>query len=175
MTTVVCPGSFDPPTRGHIDIVERTARLFDRVIVCVVHNPNKHGTFPAAQRVALLRDATAHLANVEVDSYTGLLVDYCHARGARSVIKGLRGATDYTYEEPMAHMNYDISAPERVDTLFIAGDPARSYVSSSLVREVATLGGAVDHLVPEPVAVALREKFPPRGAASPTAKPKQPQ
>ena len=165
MTTVVCPGSFDPPTLGHIDIFERAAQLFDRVIVCVVHNPNKHGTFSAAERVDLLRATTAHLANVEIDSFTGLLVDYCHDKGAKSVIKGLRGATDYTYEEPMAHMNYEISAPERVDTLFMSGDPSRSFVSSSLVREVAKLGGNISHLVPEQVAAALAQKFPHTGAA----------
>lgn len=159
MTTVVCPGSFDPPTLGHIDVFERTARLFDRVIVCVVHNPNKQGTFSADERVELLRATTAHLDNVEVDAFTGLLVDYCHDKGARAVVKGLRGATDYSYEEPMAHMNYDITRPEHVDTLFLSGDPGMSYVSSSLVREVAKLGGDVAHLVPEPVAAALAQKF----------------
>lgn len=162
MTIAVCPGSFDPVTRGHVDVFERAARLFDEVIVCVVHNPNKNGTFSVDERQELLEASTSHLDNVSVDAFTGLLVDYCRSTGAASVVKGLRGEQDYAYEEPMAHMNWEITGPDlegRIDTVFVAGQPQWSYVSSSLVREVARLGGDVGHLVPEPVAAALVEKF----------------
>ena len=162
MTIAVCPGSFDPVTLGHVDVFERAARLFDEVIACVVHNPNKQGTFSVEERRQLLGESVAHLDNVRVDDFSGLLVDYCREQGARTVIKGLRGATDFSYEEPMAHMNWEITGAgdeNSVDTLFLSGRPGLSFVSSSLVREVAKLGGEISHLVPPAVAVAMEAKF----------------
>lgn len=161
MTTVVCPGSFDPVTSGHVDVVERATHLFDEVIVCVVHNPNKQGTFTVDERLELLAASMAHLGGVRIDSFTGLLVDYCRAEGAAAVVKGLRGGQDYAYEEPMAHMNLEITSAggAPVDTVYLSGRPTWSFVSSSLVREVARLGGDVSHLVPSVVAEALTAKF----------------
>lgn len=162
MTIAVCPGSFDPVTLGHVDVFERAARLFDEVIACVVYNPNKQGTFDVAQRRELIAKSVAHLDNVRVDDFTGLLVDYCREQGAKTVVKGLRGATDYSYEEPMAHMNWEITGAgveNSVDTLFFTGRPDLSFVSSSLIREVAKLGGEVGHLVPPAVASAMAAKF----------------
>ena len=164
MTIAVCPGSFDPVTLGHVDVFERASRLFDEVVACVVHNPNKQGTFDVEERCRLISESVAHLENVRVDSFTGLLVDYCRDQGATTVVKGLRSATDYSYEEPMAHMNWEITgedADTRVDTLFMSGQPGLSFVSSSLVREVAKLGGEVSHLVPPAVATAMETKFGP--------------
>jgi len=156
MTTVVCPGSFDPVTLGHLDVVRRAAALFDEVVVCVVHNPNKAGTFTVDERTEMLREVTAGLDGVVVDSFTGLLVDYCRERGATAVVKGLRGPTDYEYEVPMAHMNRSIAG---VDTVFLPTHPDLSFVSSSLCREVTALGGDVSHLLPDPVARRLRERL----------------
>lgn len=156
MTTVVCPGSFDPVTLGHLDIIERAATLFDDVIVCVVANPNKQGTFTIDERKALIDQVCADIPGVRVDSFYGLLVDYCREEGATAVIKGLRDSTDYDYELPMAHMNRSIAG---VDTVFLPTRSDLSFVSSSLCREVTRLGGDVSHLLPEPVAVALRERL----------------
>lgn len=156
MTTVVCPGSFDPVTLGHLDIIERAATLFDDVIVCVVANPNKQGTFTIDERKALIDQVCADIPGVRVDSFYGLLVDYCREQGATAVIKGLRDSTDYDYELPMAHMNRSIAD---VDTVFLPTRSDLSFVSSSLCREVTRLGGDVSHLLPDPVAVALRERL----------------
>lgn len=156
MTTVVCPGSFDPVTLGHLDIFRRAAQLFDDVIVCVVANPNKQGTFTIDERKALIDEVCADMPAVRVDSFYGLLVDYCRDRGATAVIKGLRDSTDYAYELPMAHMNRSIAG---IDTVFLPTRPDLSFVSSSLCREVTRLGGDVSHLLPDTVATALRERL----------------
>lgn len=156
MTTVVCPGSFDPVTLGHIDIIRRAADLFDDVIVCVVANPNKQGTFTIDERKALIDEVCADIAGVRVDSFYGLLVDYCRDQGATAVIKGLRDSTDYDYELPMAHMNRSIA---EIDTVFLPTRPDLSFVSSSLCREVTRLGGDVSHLLPDAVATALRQRL----------------
>lgn len=156
MTTVVCPGSFDPVTLGHLDIIKRAADLFEDVIVCVVANPNKQGTFTIDERKALIEQVCADIPGVRVDSFYGLLVDYCREQGATAVIKGLRDSTDYDYELPMAHMNRSIA---EVDTVFLPTRSDLSFVSSSLCREVTRLGGDVSHLLPEPVAVALKERL----------------
>lgn len=156
MTTVVCPGSFDPVTLGHLDIVRRAADLFDDVVVCVVANPNKQGTFTIDERKAMIADVCSDIPGVRVDSFYGLLVDYCRDQGATAVIKGLRDSTDYDYELPMAHMNRSIA---EVDTVFLPTRPDLSFVSSSLCREVTRLGGNVSHLLPEVVARALRERL----------------
>lgn len=156
MTTVVCPGSFDPVTLGHLDIIRRAAALFDEVIVCVVANPNKEGTFTIDERTDLIRQVCADIPGVRVDSFYGLLVDYCRDQGATAVIKGLRDSTDYDYELPMAHMNRSISG---IDTVFLPTRSDLSFVSSSLCREVTRLGGDVSHLLPDIVARALADRL----------------
>lgn len=158
----VCPGSYDPVTNGHLDIIRRAAELFDEVVVAVVHNPNKTGTFPVAERLGLLEGALPDLVadgRVRLDDVPGgLLVDYCRRVGAASVVKGLRGGTDFAYELPMALMNRHLTG---LETVFLPGDPGLTHVSSSLVREVARGGGDVTGLVPDAVLRRLRQLEPP--------------
>jgi pantetheine-phosphate adenylyltransferase len=156
MTTALCPGSYDPPTNGHLDVIRRTAAIFERVLVSVVENPSKTPLFTAAERIALFRQALGDLSNVEYATFDGLLVEHVAQRGVDVVVKGLRTSSDFAYELQMAQMNASISG---VETVFIPTSPAWSFVSSTLVREVARLGGSVDDLVPAPVAVALKEKL----------------
>lgn len=156
MTAALCPGSFDPPTNGHLDVIERCAAVFDRLVVAVVANPSKTPLFSAEERVDLLTRATGHLGNVEVASFQGLLVEFARERGVDVLVKGLRAVTDFDYELQMAQMNHTLSD---VDTVFIPTAPEWSYLSSSLVREVARLGGQVGTLVPSVVAEALKEKL----------------
>jgi len=155
--TALVPGSFDPPTKGHLDVVERCVALFDKVVVGVVHNPSKSPLFTAEERVALLKQCTTQWPNVSVASFRGLLVDYAHEIGAKTIIKGLRAVTDFEYEIQMSQMNRHLSGD--VVSLFVATKPEYGYLSSSLVKEVARLGGSVDDLVPDPVAVALKERL----------------
>ncbi len=157
MITALVPGSFDPPTKGHLDVVERCVGLFDRVVVGVVHNPSKSPMFTAQERVALLEECTAEWPNVSVASFEGLLVDYAGAIGAKTVVKGLRAVTDFEYEIQMSQMNRHLSRD--IVSLFVATKPEYGYLSSSLVKEVARLGGSVDALVPGPVAEALKERL----------------
>ena len=140
MTIAVCPGSFDPVTLGHVDVVTRAAALFEEVVVAVAINPAKQGLFTVDERRALLDEAFAGLDNVRVDAFEGLIVDYCRAQGATTMVKGLRSATDFAFEEPMAQMNRHLTG---VDSVFLITDPAHSFVSSSLVKEVARGGGDV--------------------------------
>lgn len=156
MTGVLCPGSFDPVTNGHIDIFTRMAAQFDRVIVTVMVNPSKQGMFTIEERIELLRDSTAHLKNVEVAAWQGLLVDFARERGVTAIVKGLRGGSDFDYELQMAQMNNKLSG---VDTLFIATNPVHSYLSSSLVKEVARFGGDVTDMLPPHVHERLMEKL----------------
>lgn len=156
MTVALCPGSFDPPTNGHLDVIGRCAAVFDRLVVAVVANPSKSPLFSAGERVGLLAAATAHLGNVEIAAFEGLLVDFAEERGVDVLVKGLRAVTDFDYELQMAQMNHTL---RHVDTLFIPTAPEWSYLSSSLVREVARLGGDVGTLVPPVVAEALKEKL----------------
>ncbi len=156
MTAALCPGSFDPPTNGHIDVIRRTAAICERVVVAVVANPSKAPMFTAAERVGLLRDVLADLDNVTVESFSGLLVDYARDKGVDVVVKGLRAVTDFDYELQMAQMNHGLTGME---TLFLPTNPRWGYLSSSLVKEVAKLGGSVDGLVPEAVLTALEEKL----------------
>jgi pantetheine-phosphate adenylyltransferase len=151
------PGSFDPPTKGHLDVVERCAALFDEVIVSVVHNPSKSPLFTADERVALLEECTKGWDNVSVASFEGLLVDFAREVGATTMVKGLRAVTDFEFEIQMSQMNRHLSGD--VVSLFVATKPEFAYLSSSLVKEVARLGGSVDALVPEPVAAALKERL----------------
>jgi len=156
MTRAVCPGSFDPPTLGHLDIIGRTAGLFDELIVAVLINPDKRGMFSLDERLALLRETTAEWPNVIVDSFEGLLVDYCVQRNVGAIVKGIRAVSDFDYELQMAQMNKGLTG---VDTFFLPTNPEFSFLSSSLVKQVAVYGGDVRKLLPEPVNVALRGKL----------------
>jgi len=151
------PGSFDPPTKGHLDVVERCASLFDEVIVAVVHNPSKTPLFTADERVSLLEESTADWPNVRAAWFQGLLVDFAKEVGAATVVKGLRAVTDFEFEIQMSQMNRYLSGD--VVSLFVATKPEYGYLSSSLVKEVARLGGSIDGLVPGPVAAALKERL----------------
>ncbi len=153
--TALCPGTFDPVTNGHLDIVRRAAALFDRVVVAILENPSKEPLFPAEQRIEMLREATADLENVDVDAFSGLLVEYATARGIQVIVKGLRAVTDFDYELQMAQMNRHLSG---VETCFVPTSPEWSYLSSSLVKEVARHGGDVSGMVPEDVLRRLKER-----------------
>ncbi|MGW0037163.1 pantetheine-phosphate adenylyltransferase [Gordonia desulfuricans] len=140
MTSAVLPGSFDPFTRGHRYVVERAARCFDELVVTVVVNPNKRGMFDVDERLDLIRHDCADLPNVRVDKWRGLLVDYLTQNGIHAIVKGLRSSVDFDYELPMAQMNRELAD---VETMFLLTDPSYAHVSSSLVKEVAKLGGDV--------------------------------
>ncbi|BBZ27831.1 phosphopantetheine adenylyltransferase [Mycolicibacterium madagascariense] len=155
MSGAVCPGSFDPVTLGHVDVFERAAAQFDEVVVAVLVNPNKSGMFSPDERMALIRESTSHLPNLRVESGSGLVVDFVTARGYTAIVKGLRSGTDFEYELQMAQMNKHVAG---VDTFFVATNPRYAFVSSSLAKEVAMLGGDVTALLPEPVNAALRVK-----------------
>ena len=145
----VCPGSFDPVTSGHVDVVRRAATLFDEVVVAVLANPAKTGLFPIEERVELIRAALDGEHGVRVETVPGgLLVDYCRSVGAAAIVKGVRSGNDYAYELPMARMNRHLTG---IETVFLPADPAFEHVSSSLVKEVAGLGGDVAGLVPDAV------------------------
>lgn len=154
MTTALCPGSFDPPTYGHVDVIERCLQVFDRVVVAVVANPSKKPMFSAEERVDLIRRAFD--GRIEVESFDGLLVDFARSRGVDVVVKGLRAVSDFDYELQMAQMNRTLAG---VETVFLPTNPEWSYLSSSLVREVARLGGEYRGLVPAHVAAALEERL----------------
>ena len=154
----VCPGSFDPVTNGHVDVIERASRLYDEVTVAVLVNATKTGLFTVDERIDMLREVTAGLGNVVVDSFRGLLVDYCRERDIPVVVKGLRAVSDFDYELQMSQMNNRLSG---LETLFVATNPEYSYLSSSLVKDVAKWGGDVAGLVPEPVLRELRTRLEP--------------
>jgi pantetheine-phosphate adenylyltransferase len=156
MSGAVCPGSFDPVTLGHIDVFERAAAQFDDVVVAVLVNPSKQGMFTADERIAMIEESTSHLSNLRVESGSGLVVDFAHARGLTAIVKGLRTGTDFEYELQMAQMNKHVAG---VDTFFVATTPRYSFVSSSLAKEVATLGGDVSELLPEAVNRRLQAKL----------------
>jgi len=149
---VVCPGSFDPIAFGHLDIIERAADRFDRVVVAVLENPRKAALFSVEERIELIRSEVVHLDDVEVDRFQGLLVDFCRARGIGIVCKGLRAVSDFEYELQMAQMNRRIGG---IETVFMSTSPEHSYLSSSLVKEVARYGGELTGTVPERVEAAL--------------------
>jgi pantetheine-phosphate adenylyltransferase len=153
--TALCPGTFDPVTNGHLDVIERAAQHFDRVVVAVLDNAGKRPLFAVDERVSMLEQTTAHLDRVDVDSFSGLLVEYAERIGADAIVKGLRAVSDFEYEIQMAQMNRRLRG---VETFFMPTAPTWSYLSSSLVREVASLGGDVGELVPPPVAERLRER-----------------
>lgn len=157
MIIALVPGSFDPPTKGHLDVVERCVGIFDEVVVGVVYNPSKSAMFSAEERVALLEASCQEWANVRVEAFQGLLVDFALEVGAKTVVKGLRAVTDFDYEIQMSQMNRHLCG--EVVSLFVATKPEYGYLSSSLVKEVARLGGSVDALVPPVVADALKERL----------------
>jgi pantetheine-phosphate adenylyltransferase len=153
---VVCPGSFDPVTNGHLDIIGRAAGLFDEVVVAVLINVTKQSLFTVDERVDMLREATSGYGNVRIDRFHGLLVDFCANNGISAVIKGLRAVSDFEYEMQMAQMNYRMA---KVETLFMTTNPLYSFTSSSLVKEIARYGGDVSGLVPETVLSRLRDRL----------------
>ncbi len=155
MITALVPGSFDPPTKGHIDVIDRCASLFDRVVVAVANNPSKNPLFTAEERVALLEKCCVKLPNVTFSSFDGLLVEFVRIAGADVIVKGLRVVTDFEYELQLAQMNRHLSG---ILTLFVPTNPEFGYLSSSLVKEVAAFGGSVDSLVPPCVVAALKER-----------------
>jgi pantetheine-phosphate adenylyltransferase len=157
LAIALIPGSFDPVTNGHLDIIERTTRHFDEVIVAVIRNPQKaQALFTLEEREDMIREVTAHLPNVRIDSFKGLLIDFARKNGVSSIVKGLRAVSDFDYELQMAQMNVALSG---IDTLFIPTAPQHSFLSSSLVREVARFGGDVTSMVPPQVAQRLKERF----------------
>jgi pantetheine-phosphate adenylyltransferase len=153
---VIYPGSFDPPTNGHLDLIRRASRLFSHVVVAALRNEGKAPLFTVEERLAMLQEAAADLENVSFDSFDGLLVDYARRRGSKLILRGIRAISDYEYELQMALMNQKLF-PE-LETLFIPASESYSYLSSRLVKEVNRLGGDVSHLVPENVSRALRNK-----------------
>lgn len=156
MRRAVCPGSFDPVTNGHMDIIGRAAGLFDEVIVAVLVNESKQGLFTVEERMALLREVAVDYPNVRVESFRGLLVDFCRAQDARVVVKGIRAVSDFDYELQMAQMNIGLAG---VETLFMPTNPLYSFLSSSLVKEVARWGGDISPHVPETVCEKLVKRL----------------
>jgi len=166
MRAVVCPGSFDPVTNGHLDIIERAVALFDQVTVAVLVNHTKAGLFPVPERIEMLTEVCAPWPSVRVDSFEGLLVDFCRRQGIPAIIKGLRAVSDFDYELQMAQMNVALAG---VETLFLPTNATYSFLSSSLVKEIAKFGGDVDALVPPAVARRLHQahgRLPRPGGAS---------
>lgn len=155
VTTAVCPGSYDPVTNGHLDVFARAAATFERVIVAVLVNQSKRSLFTVAERAAMVAQVCRPYPNVEVDTFEGLLVDYCRTRGVRTIVKGLRAVTDFDYELQMAQMNSRLA---EVETFFVATSPQFSFLSSSIVKEAATLGADVSGLVPDSVLTHLHAR-----------------
>ncbi len=156
-STAVCPGSFDPITRGHLDIIRRASSLFERVIVLVVINRDKTPSFTVSERAAMIRACVQELPNVEVDSYEGLLVDYARAKGACAIVKGLRAVSDFEYEFQMALTNKKL-LPE-AETVFLATSTENMYLSSSLVKQIASFGGDISGFVPDIVAEMVQGRL----------------
>lgn len=159
MNRALCPGTFDPVTNGHLDVIERASGLFDEVVVAVALSPEKGGgpLFSTVERVAFIRDAVAHLPNVSVRPFDSLLVDLARELDARVIIKGLRAVTDFEREFQMAQLNYRLD--DRIETMFIMSVPEYMYLSSSAVKEIAGFGGSVAGLVPDPVSAVLSERL----------------
>jgi pantetheine-phosphate adenylyltransferase len=154
--TAIYPGTFDPITNGHLDLIERGAKIFDRLIIAILTNPDKDPVFTIPERAEMLRAVSRHLANVEVDIFDGLLVDYAARRGAQVILRGIRAVSDYEYELQMALMNRKLSP--QMETVFMMPAEAYSYLSSRLVKELFRLGGPIKGLVPEIVEERLRNK-----------------
>lgn len=155
MKKAVCPGSFDPITNGHLDVIERASGLFDQVVIAVLVNSSKNGLFNIEERLGQIKDSVKHLKNVTVDKWSGLLVDYCESNQINAIVKGLRAVSDFDYELQMAQLNLQLKG---IDTFLMATKPTYSFLSSSLVREIARYGGDVSSLVPPRVASELAKK-----------------
>ena len=156
MSTALVPGSFDPPTNGHIDVIARCSAVFDRVVVSVLRNSAKEPMFTIDERIAMLETSCGDMGDCEVDSFEGLLVDHAAAIGADVIVKGLRAITDFDYELSMAQMNRNLSG---IVTLFVATNPEFGYLSSSMIKEVARYGGSISGLVPSHVEAAMKERI----------------
>ncbi len=156
MKRVVCPGSFDPITFGHLDIIERASSLFDEVVVAVLVNQTKKTLFTVEERIAMIKEVTAAHPNVKVDSWSGLLVDYCKKNEIPMIVKGLRAVTDFDYELQMSQINLQLQG---VETLFMSTAPAHSFLSSSLIKEIASYGGDVSSYVPEILLDRLKNRL----------------
>lgn len=157
MKIAICPGSFDPATNGHIDIIKRSAKLFDKVIVAVSNNPNKKPLFSVEERVEIIKKTCSSIENLEIDSFSGLLIEYAKSKNANAIVKGLRAVSDFEYELQMALMNKKLN-PE-IETVFMMTSSKYSYLSSSLVKEVARLGGCIRGLVPEMIEEEIYKKI----------------
>lgn len=151
-------GSFDPMTNGHLDIIERASKMFDELIVGVIVNPNKNALFTKEERVAMIEEVTAHLPNVKVDCFRGLLADYVNENGFDAVVRGLRATTDFEYEIQMAQMNARLFN-DGIESVFLMTSPRYSFISSSMIKEVVSLGGCVKGLVPEYILEQIKEKY----------------
>ena len=149
MKTVICPGSFDPVTKGHMDIIERASRLFDKVVVAVLNNATKNPSFTIEERIGLLKETTKHLGNIEIATFDGLLVDFAKIKGASAVVKGLRAVTDFEYEFQMSMINKKL-CPE-IETIFLNTSQEYMYLSSSVVKQIARAGGDISMFVPEEI------------------------
>ncbi len=156
MRRVVCPGSFDPVTNGHLDIIGRSSRLYDEVVVAVLINLEKKSLFTVEERIEMLQSVTKEYGNVRVDKFHGLLVDYCKQQEIPAIVKGLRAISDFDYELQMAQLNYRMSS---VETLFMSTNPEYSFLSSSRIKEIARYGGDVSGLVPDLVLELLAERL----------------
>ncbi len=157
MRIAICPGSFDPVTKGHVDILERSSKLFDKVIAVVMVNPNKTPTFTKDERVEFIKKATRHIPNIEVDSYLGLVADYAREKNAHTLIKGLRAVTDFEYEFQQALTNKKLN-PE-LETLFMVTNQEYMYLSSTIVRQIAGFGGKIEQFVPKRIEEEVFRRF----------------
>jgi pantetheine-phosphate adenylyltransferase len=156
-SVAVCPGSFDPVTFGHLDIIKRASKVFDKVYICVLNNSSKKPLFSVEERVNLLKEVSKEFGNVEVEEFHGLLIDYAHSKNASSIVRGLRAVSDFEYEMQITSMNRVLD--ESIETLFMMTNNQYSFLSSSIVKEVAKYNGSVSELVPPVVEEALRKKF----------------
>jgi pantetheine-phosphate adenylyltransferase len=157
MRVAVYPGSFDPITRGHLDIIKRSSKIFDRVIVSILSNSNKSPLFTIEERIFLIKEVTKDLNNIEIDNFSGLLVDYLDSKKCKIIIKGLRAMTDFEYEFQMALMNQKLNS--EIETLFMMTNEKYSYLSSTLVKEIASLGGPLSDLIPDEIIPHVKKKF----------------
>ncbi len=151
-------GSFDPMTNGHLDIITRASKMFDHLVVGVIVNPNKKPLFSKEERVEMIQDVTAHLGNVTVECFQGLLADYVNENQFDAVVRGLRATTDFEYEIQMAQMNARLF-DEGIESVFLMTSPEYSFISSSVIKEVLSLGGSVDGLIPDRIMEAMKEKY----------------
>ena len=157
MKIAICPGSFDPVTKGHVDILERSSKLFDKVIAVVLVNPAKKPTFTTEERVELIKRVTSHIPNIEVDSFAGLVADYAEMKNAHTLIKGLRAVSDFEYEFQMALANKMLY--DGADTVFLTTSGENMYLSSSLVKQIASFGGDISNFVPECILKDISERL----------------